>query len=175
VSLFLVRHGLSAPRGGAPADEWELDPAGFDDVWTLRESGRLPAGAVWFTSPEPKAVATAQLLTEGEVGVVDDLREHVRGSTAWLDDFTDTVARAFARPDVPAYDGWEPLAACRDRVVRAVRGILSAHAGEDVVLVGHGTAWTVLVAELTGAAPDLDRWRALAMPDLLVLDPSSEW
>jgi broad specificity phosphatase PhoE len=157
-----------------PAHEWELDPAGFDDVWALRESGRLPAAAVWFTSPEPKAIATAQLLTEGEVGVVEGLREHVRASTDWLEDFADTVARAFAAPDAPAYAGWEPLAACRVRVARAVRGILSAHAGEDVVLVGHGTAWTVLVAELTGAAPDLDRWRALAMPDLIVLDVPSE-
>jgi hypothetical protein len=51
-----------------------------------------------------------------------------------------------------------------------VRGILHVHAGEDVVLVGHGTAWTLVVAELTGHRPDLDRWRALAMPDLIVVD-----
>ncbi|MFC4786715.1 histidine phosphatase family protein [Nocardioides sp. MAHUQ-72] len=170
MTLFLVRHGRSAPRPGVPPHEWELDPAGFDDVWALRESGRLPAGAVWFSSPEPKATATAQLLTEGEVGVVDALREHVRDSPDWIDDFTGTVVRAFAAPDVPAYDGWEPLAACRDRVLRAVRGILSAHAGEDVVLVGHGTAWTALVAELTGSEPDLARWRALGMPDVIVVE-----
>ena len=171
MTLFLVRHGRPAPRAGVPAHEWELDPAGFDDVWALRESGRLPTGAVWFTSPEPRAVATAQLLTEAEVGVVDGLREHVRGQVVLVEDFAGTVARAFAEPSVPAYDGWEPLQACRDRVVRTVRGILSVHAGEDVVLVGHGTAWTVLVAGLTGAEPDLDRWRSLAMPDLLVVDP----
>jgi broad specificity phosphatase PhoE len=170
MTLFLVRHGRSAPRPGVPAHEWELDPAGFDDVWALRESGRLPAEAVWFCSPEPKAIGTAQLLTEAEVGVVDDLREHVRESTDWIEDFADTVARAFAQPDVPAYDGWEPLAACRERVVRGVRGILHVHAGGDVVLVGHGTAWTLVVAELTGHRPDLDRWRALAMPDLIVVD-----
>ena len=170
MTLFLVRHGRSAPRPGAPAHEWELDPAGFDDVWALRESGRLPADAVWFCSPEPKAIGTAQLLTEGEVGVVDDLREHVRASTDRLEEFADTVVRAFAEPDVPAYDGWEPLAACRDRVVRSVRGILDVHRGEDVVLIGHGTAWTALVAELTGREPDLARWRALAMPDVIILE-----
>ena len=171
MTLFLVRHGRSAPRPGVPAHEWELDPAGFDDVWALRESGRLPADAVWFCSPEPKAIGTAQLLTEGEVGVVNDLREHVRASTDRLEELADTVARAFSEPDVPAYDGWEPLAACRDRVVRSVRGILDVHRGEDVVLIGHGTAWTALVAELTGREPDLARWRALAMPDVIVLEP----
>ena len=169
MALHLVRHGRSLPRPGVPAHEWELDPAGFDDVWALRESGRLPQRAVWFTSPEPKAIATAQLLHEGEVGVVLDLREHLRDTTDWLEDFPGTVERAFARPEEPAYDGWEPLAACRDRVVRAAQGILAAHGDEEIVLVGHGTAWTLLVAELTGGAADLDRWRSLAMPDLLVV------
>ena len=172
MALHLVRHGRSAPRPGVPAHEWELDPEGFDDIWALRESGRLPARAVWFTSPEPKAIATAQLLHEGEVGVVLDLREHLRDSTDWLEDFPGTVERAFAKPHEPAYDGWEPLVSCRDRVVRAVAGILSAHADEDVVLVGHGTAWTLLVAELTGQPPDLERWRAMSMPDLLVVTTS---
>ena len=86
-----------------------------------------------------------------------------------IDDFAGTVRRAFDDPDVPAYDGWEPLAECRARVVPAVRRVLDVHTGEDVVLVGHGTAWTVLVAELTGTAPDLDRWASLTLPDLIVL------
>jgi broad specificity phosphatase PhoE len=169
VALFLVRHGRSAPRPGAAPHQWELDPAGFDDVWALRESGQLPRRATWFCSPEPKAIATAQLLTESDVGVLDELREHVRESADWLEDFAGTVRRAFEHPDLPAYDGWEPLAACRDRVVPAVRRVLDVHAGEDVVLVGHGTAWTVLVAALTGNPPDLERWAGLAMPDLIVL------
>lgn len=169
MALHLVRHGLSEPRSGVPAHEWELDPAGFDEVWALRESGRLPARATWFCSPEPKAIATAQLLTESDVGVVDDLREHVRLSTDWLDDFTSTVRTAFAVPDLPAHDGWEPLAACRDRVVPAVRRILDVHAGEEIVLVGHGTAWTLVMAALTSAEPDLDAWERLAMPDLFVV------
>ncbi|MDP2772025.1 MAG: phosphoglycerate mutase family protein [Nocardioides sp.] len=139
MTLFLVRHGRPLVDRDRPAAEWELDPAGFDDVWALRESGRLPQRAAWFCSPEPKAVATAQLLTEGDVGIVDDLREH------------------------------EHPSACRDRVVPAVRRILDVHSGEDVVLVGHGTAWTITVAELTGSAPDLDCWLSLATPDVLVV------
>jgi broad specificity phosphatase PhoE len=168
--LFLVRHGRPLPVPGVTPDQWELDPAGYDDIWALRESGRLPRGGAWFSSPEPKAVATAQLLTEAEVGLIDALREHVRDSTAWLEDFEGTVQRAFAQPDAPAHDGWEPLARCRERTARAVRGILSAHPDEGVVLVGHGTAWTLLASELTGEPPDLDRWAGLQMPDVIVLD-----
>ncbi len=125
-------------------------------MWALRESGRLPSDAVWFCSPEPKAVGTAQLLTEQDVGVVDALREHVRETPDWIEDFRDTVMRAFADPDRPAYDGWEPLAAAGTASSVSVDGILSAHPDQDVVLVGHGTAWTLVVAALTGTAPDLD-------------------
>ncbi len=153
---------------GVPAAEWHLDPEAYDDVWALRVSGRLPARAAWFTSPEPKAVQTAQLLTDAQVGVLPDLHEHERTGER-VEDFHRAVRRAFARPDEPAVAGWEPLAACRGRVVPAVRRVLDVHGDDDVVLVGHGTAWTLVVAELTGQPPDLDRWESLAMPDLLTV------
>ena len=38
---------------------------------------------------------------------------------------------------------------------------------DDVVPVGHGTAWTLLVAGLTGREPDLVRWESLGMPDVI--------
>jgi broad specificity phosphatase PhoE len=167
-----VRHGAPAVRPDAPAHDWELDPAGFDDVWALRDSGRLPRGAVWCSSPEPKAVQTAALLTDGEVSVVEGLREHRRDSTTWYDDFPAVVRRAFAEPDRSAAPGWEPLATCRERVVTAVTVLLDAHPDVPLVLVGHGTAWTVLAAELTGTAPDLGRWESLQMPDLVTVEPS---
>jgi broad specificity phosphatase PhoE len=87
VTLHLVRHGRPLIDPTAPASAWELDPDFFDDVWALRD--RLPASAAWFSSPEPKALATAQLLTDTDVGVVDELREHERGVTSWFDDETE--------------------------------------------------------------------------------------
>ena len=173
MTLFLVRHGRPVVDPAVPAARWELDPAGYDEVWALRESGRLPSRGLWFSSPEPKALATAELLHDGEVGVVDALGEHRRESTEWLDAaaFDEAVRRAFAVPEASAVPGWEPLAACTTRVVGAVEAILAQAAGEDVVLVGHGTAWTTLAAALTGDEPDLERWRALAMPDLIVVEP----
>ena len=166
--LHLVRHGRPLVERDRPAHAWTLDPAGYDDVWALRE--RLPSAGAWYCSPEPKAIETVQLLTDARVGVVEGLREHVRDSTDWLDDFPAVVGTAFARPDRPAHPGWEPLDRCRERVVAAVEPILSAHKGEDVVLVGHGTAWTVLVAAFTGQPPDLERWSQLGLPDVICVD-----
>ena len=70
-----MSHGRPLASPDAPASARELDPAGFDDVWALRESGRLPTRASWFCSPDPVATATAQLLSENDVGILDDLGE----------------------------------------------------------------------------------------------------
>ena len=78
--------------------------------------------------PSRRRCPRAELLTDGDVGVVDGLREHVRDGTEWVADFDDAVRRAFAVPDAVAVPGWEPLAVCRDRVVRATDGILAARA-----------------------------------------------
>ena len=164
--VWLVRHGRPLVDPTMPAHTWPLDPAHAGGVAALRD--RLPAGAAWFGSPEPKAVETARLLADGPLEVVDDLREHERAA-GWLDDFEATVRRAFDRPDVPAAPGWEPLDTCRRRVVAAYDMIRGEHPGRDLVLVGHGTAWTALVAHVRQQPPDLGRWAALRMPDVIEL------
>lgn len=124
---------------------------------------------MWFTSPERKAARTAFLLTGREVPAVDDLREQDRGEPIWVPDFAAVVRRAFADPHAAVREGWEPIAQTRARVVAAARRIMADHAAKDVVLVGHGTAWTLLAAELAGAEPDLERWRTMAMPDVIAV------
>lgn len=165
MTLFLVRHGRPLVDRSRPAHEWSLDPAYDDDVRALRD--RLPEGAAWYSSPEPKAFMTARLLTQAPVEIVPNLREHDRRNTDWIDDFGAVVRRAFDRPEESAYDGWVPLTDTRRRVLHAVAGILATRRGGDVVLVGHATAWTLLLAALRGAAPDLDAWARLAMPDVV--------
>jgi broad specificity phosphatase PhoE len=162
--VWLVRHGRPLVDRSRPAHDWPLDPAYADDVTALRPS--LPVDATWFSSPEPKALGTARLLTGQEVLAVDDLREHER-SAGWVDDFPALVRRAFEVPDESVAPGWEPLADCRDRVVAAYDRIRAEHQG-NLVLVGHGTAWTLLSAHLVGGPPDLDRWENLALPDVIV-------
>ena len=60
--------------------------------------------------------------------------------------------------------------ACRARVVPAVRRVLDVHGDDDVVIVGRGTAWSLVVVDLTGRLPDLDRWSTLVMPDVITVD-----
>lgn len=101
--------------------------------------------------------------------MVDDLREHERGPTGWFDDIDEwraVIQRVFTEPAVAAMPGWESLDETRDRVVPAVRRILTDHPDDEVVLAGHGTAWTLVRSELTGerALTSLDE-PALPSPD----------
>lgn len=173
VALYLVRHGRPNVDPAVPASTWVLDPEHEHLVADLAGRAPWPDDAVWFTSPEPKAARTAFLLAGREVPIVQDLREHDRTDTTWVPDFADAVGEAFARPYSEVRQGWEPIIRTRSRVVTAARKLLAEHPGRDVVLVGHGTAWTLLAAVLAGTEPDLERWRVLAMPDVITVEKTT--
>ena len=157
---------------GRPARTWQLDPGRSDEL--VRLSGvlaRRAPSAAWHSSDEPKAVATAHRLTDGPVTTWAELQEARRSD--WFEthqEFRAAVREAFAAPARSARPGWEPLAATRDRIGAVVGDLLGRSGGVDLVLVGHGTAWTLLVSELTGHLPDLAAWDTLRTPDLCTLD-----
>ncbi|GAA4991842.1 histidine phosphatase family protein [Actinopolymorpha pittospori] len=175
-TMHLVRHGRVVPEPARPAAEWTLHPDAGPELAALRESGLLPARARWFSSPEPKAFGTARALTGTAIGFVDGLREMTRPAQPWLgaDAWSALVRRSVDEPDVPAAPGWESAAATSQRVVGAVRRILDSCPDDDVVLVGHGTAWTLVVAALTAQPPDLDAWERLRTPDHCALEVTEE-
>lgn len=169
----MVRHGQPTVDPTVPASTWVLDPEHEHLVADLAARAPWPDDALVFTSPEPKAARTAFILAGREVSTVEDLREHDRSGTTWVSDFADAVGEAFASPYSEVRHGWEPISRTRSRVVTAARKILAEHPGCDVVLVGHGTAWTLLAAELAGTEPDLERWRNLAMPDVITVEKTT--
>jgi broad specificity phosphatase PhoE len=172
--LHLVRHGRPAIDPSTPASRWRLREDAAVDVRVLRDTDVLPHKAMWFSSPEPRALETAVILHPG-APVHEAFREAERG-TAWLgaDVFVAAVRRAFEVEEAPGAGGWEPLAQTRRRVVAAAAAAIGQSRGAegsgDVVLVGHGTAWTLLVADLTCSPPDLARWEQMTMPDHCSID-----
>lgn len=164
--LHLVRHGRPAVSADQPSTGWPLHPAARADVAALRAAAPWPDNAVWISSPEPKALQTAELLTDAPVAV--DVRLHEAVRHTWIDDaaeFRRAVLDSFAEPDRAAVDGWEPLSRTRDRLVGAVAGLAPDHPSHDLVLVGHGTAFTLLVAAILDRPCDVAAWGTMTMPD----------
>jgi broad specificity phosphatase PhoE len=173
--LHLVRHGQPDVQRLLPAHEWRLAEQARGEMLALRESGALPASASWSSSPEPKAVETARFLADGEIVTVHAFREQIRSGN-WLEseaEYRNAVRTAFEHPQSPALPGWEPLDRTRERVTSAVLHLVANASRPQLIAVGHGTAWTVLVSQLTGSAPDLDAWESMLMPDHCVLDLTS--
>jgi broad specificity phosphatase PhoE len=166
--LHLVRHGPPRIDPAAPPHEWPLADGAHAAVLALAESGVLPARARWLSSDEPKSVQTATLLSPCEVEQLPALREQ-RRPAGWLDDYAVRVHRSMVREDEPSADGWETATETRGRVVDAVREILRG-GDDEAVLVGHGTAWTLLVSALTGAPVDLAAWERMGLPDHCAID-----
>lgn len=174
--LHLVRHGPPRIDPAVPPHAWSLDETAHAAVLALADSGVLPAHARWLSSDEPKAVETAALLSPGAVEQLPALREQ-RRPAGWVDDYAVRVHRSMVRADEPAAEGWETSTQTRQRVTGAVREVLQGEEAE-AVLVGHGTAWTLLVSELTGAPVDLVAWERMGLPDHATIDQGtlvSDW
>lgn len=107
-------------------------------VEDLRSSGVLPDDARWFSSPDPEAMGTARLLTSSSVTVYDALRDLEEGET---------------------HD------AARHRIARGVRALRDMLDAAPMVVVSHGAALTLLVADLTDTEPDDAAWQRPGTPD----------
>lgn len=167
--LHLVRHGPPAVDHAVPAARWPLCADAPAEIAALAAAGVLPRSARWFSSPEPKAGQTARELTAEAVTMYDALGE-VERPAGVVDDFAGAVRQGFADPDASPLPGWETCAAARRRIGRGVRKLLDAYQGETLVVVGHGTVLTLLVAELTNAPVDTAAWEQMTFPDHCVLD-----
>lgn len=160
----------------------EADPAAPSALWPLSDGGRQGARALaraplWrpidriFTSPELKALETAQIIAGANgisVTAVEDLREVERPAGQWFDDYHAAVAAYFAAPDTGTH-GWEPPHAAQARIrgcIDQLRRWEHAH----FAVIGHGLTLSLYVGSLTGADPAAI-WPSITLPDVAVVDP----
>lgn len=177
--LHLIRHGRPVVDAHASASAWRLAPDDGPFV-TLAASSEFPRSARWVSSDEPKAVDTARRLrsllelTADDIDQTASLREmHRPAVLADAAAFRRAVEKSVLQVGEPAAAGWETGTSVRDRIYAeaARRCAESDPAGSgDVVLVGHGTAWSLLVAAILDRPVDVAGWQRLRMPDWCVLD-----
>lgn len=166
--LFLVRHAAVSVRPEQPAAQWHLSPEGRTEAEALAAAEHWSSIATVYSSPEPKAMATAQRIAARHglrVQIEIDLREVDR---PWADaGYREQVRRYLAGG---AIDGWEP----RDGALARVRGCIDAIAsgGEGAAIVSHGIALTLYVADLLGldGGSAFELWSSMSFPDVAVVE-----
>ena len=170
--LYLVRHAAVTVRPDVPAEQWHLSPEGRAGAIALADDPCWPNAALVYTSPEPKAVATAQRIAarHGLAIVIErDLRE-VDGRTWTPDDYREVVRRYLAGE---AVDSWEARDGARERIRLCIERIAAQQAGSEIAIVSHGLVLTLYVSDLLGldGAGAHDLWSGMRFPDVAVVDP----
>lgn len=171
MKLYLIRHGAVTVRPDRPGREWRLSPEGRAAVGALaKESGWATLSRVC-TSPEPKAVATAQRLAgphELAISIERDLRE-IDGR-AWVGEGYRAHVRRYLEDE--AVDGWEARVTARERLRSSIDKIVAESGEQAIGVVSHGLILTLYVSDVLGldAAASFDLWSSMQFPDVCVID-----
>lgn len=172
--LYLIRHGAVTVRPDRPGVGWHLSAEGRAKVETLAEQDHWAGLDGLFTSPEPKAAATAQRIAapnELRIHIERDLREVENRS--WVEEgYADQVRRYFAGE---ATGDWEKRGSALDRVRTCIGSIVQQGEGRDVGVVAHGLVLTLYVADLLELADEsaFELWERIRFPDVAVVDPEA--
>ena len=176
--LILVKHSQPAIDPHIDARDWHLSEAGRARCQFLVEQLRSYLPAALYSSDEPKAMETAQLIGE-PLGLRSiarpNLHEHDRRGTPYEvnpADFEASVAMFFARPDERVY-GNESAQQALARFSKAIAHILDQGAAQSAtpIVITHGTVITLFVAAHNGmdSAAAFAFWKSLKLPSVVEL------
>lgn len=161
--LIIIRHGKPDVKPGLPRSDWPLSDSSqlaTKSIATKLKTRKFNFKAVT-SSPEVKALATAKMIArvlglESDVKIDSDLAEHKRFSEPFLtnEEFEGKIKELFDKPGELVF-GEETADEAFERFERTLEGNMTDRAGEDVLVVTHGTVMAIFVSKKLG----VDAWR----------------
>jgi broad specificity phosphatase PhoE len=173
----LVKHSLPEVKPDVPAREWNLSSEGRILAHRLTASLQGYDPDVVFSSVEPKAFQTAQILGEElkkKVQVIDGLHEHDRSNAPFYskDEFQSLVRQFFSNPDELIF-GRETANQALERFCASMDALLKPQSDKNNIVVCHGTVISLYVSSVTGC-DGYTLWRELGLPSYVVMDLNSK-
>ena len=170
--LVLVKHSLPRLDPNVPSRGWHLSDGGrrrCDELAERLADYGLQAIA---TSPETKAVETAEILGEAlsiSPQVVNGLEEHHRDAVGLLpqEEFEALIEDLFTRPQSLVM-GNETADQSHDRFSTALHLVIDADPEWNLAVVSHGTVMSLFVAGSAGIEP-FRLWKSLGLPSFVVM------
>ena len=138
--VYFVRHAEPNYRNHTDAER-ELSPRGLEDRKLVTDYLLDKQIDVILSSPYRRAVETVRHFADTvrlPITHVQDFRER-EIADEWIDNFDAFCRRQWAEFDY-ALPGGECLREVQQRNVAALRQVLQEHAGQRIVIGGHGTA-----------------------------------
>jgi broad specificity phosphatase PhoE len=170
--LVLIKHARPQVDPAITSEEWQLGKEGKDGAARLVDPLRRFSFDRIYSSNEPKAAQTAQILADAldkPVEQVPDLREHDRRNVPHMDsrEFISLVALFFREPDRLVL-GNETADQAHARFATAVDAIIQRES-QDVAIVTHGTVISLFAHRRADREP-FALWRSMGLPSQIVLE-----
>jgi broad specificity phosphatase PhoE len=170
MQLYLVRHAAVVVRADQPSEQWHLSPEGRAAAEALAGDDGWAALARLYSSPEPKAIATAQRIAMRNalpLSIEPALHEVER---PWTEGDYRELARSYLRGE--PVEGWEPYGGATARIRRAIEAIVSRHGEADVGVISHGLILSVYLADLLGldGPAAIELWDSIGLPNYAIVD-----
>ena len=172
--LILIRHSQTQQQKDVNAHQWQLTDTGRERCQILAEQLRPYGIDRIFTSEEPKAQLTGQLVADVlhvPCETASDLHETKRETVGYFEHITDfqaAVEAAMLAPDKLLF-GEESFTAARKRLANQIDTLLQQYPDETLAVVSHGTILALYLAQLSGNGA-VGIWQSLAMPAYAVID-----
>lgn len=162
-AFTLVRHAMPHQVPDEDPSTWRLGPEGL--AGARRLSNLVPSDTYLVASPEPKAAATALLIT-GREPALDVRLVEVRRPSDWNSAHLDDAQRYLGGEEVT---GWERRHDVVQRFDEAVYEHSELAGSRRMVVVGHGISASLWIAARLGLDP-VDWWKSLRFPDAWEID-----
>jgi broad specificity phosphatase PhoE len=169
--IVFVRHAKPQIDENIPSVQWKLSPEGAEAAARLAERLSEFQFSQIASSPEPKAVETAQAIAAHlglSMAIDDGFAEHSRKNVGFKTraEIEAGIAALFANPARLVF-GDETADACYERFEAALDRQLAKGTG-DVIAATHGTILTIYLSRTFGIDA-MPFWRGLGLPAAIVL------
>ena len=169
--IVFVRHAKPLIDENVPSALWKLSPEGAKAATRLAERLREFRFSKIASSPEAKAIGTAQAIASRlglAVEIDEGLAEHSRKTIGFMSrqEIEAAIADLFANPDSLIF-GDETANDCFGRFQHALDRLTARSTG-DVIAVTHGTILSIYISRTLGIDA-MPFWRGLGLPCAVVL------
>ncbi|MFV3130167.1 histidine phosphatase family protein [Niveispirillum sp. KHB5.9] len=183
-----VRHAPLIQPAGTITGRLDTDVDLCDTGMIYGARKRLPLDAIWLTTSLSRTGRSAAALAPDQPTIcVPDLTEQDFGQwqgrthgEIW-DSEREVAERFWRDPASNIPPGGESFAALCDRIHAAIHRETDAHAGRDIVMIGHAGPIRAALALALGLAPAgvlsvaVDHWHLFRLDHLRLDDGSGQW
>lgn len=168
-NLIIIRHFKPAIDKKVPVTEWTLDEQGIKDMNNLLESFNFKSISKIHSSPESKALITANLISEKNnipLYINENIKEVDRHKAGFIEgDYKELVKKYLTKSDFEF--GWEDLSSVKKRAKEFIKEVEGEN--ETILIVSHGMFLSILLHKYF-EKDIIDFWLSLKFGEVLKVD-----